>query len=279
MKRRSRQLGFVFSLLLHGAALALFFWWQQQPSESAIDGQSVPVQLSMFAEQPPALVQASAVPPEPVTEPEPETQPAPEPPAEPDPQPTVEPEPDPEPEPEPDPLPEPAPEPKPAVEPDPQPRLRPAPKPVDQRPTESPPVDQPPLKPQSEPEPQLAQPPASAPTLPQAPAGPAASAPRAAEQADLRARYKAQLLAAIERHKHYPARARRRGIEGQVQVGFSVMADGSLQDIHVVKGSGSKVLDKAALEALRKLGRVQPIPAELGLRRWELVVPMAFGLL
>ena len=104
------------------------------------------------------------------------------------------------------------------------------------------------------------------------------SGPTPQEQASIEADYKRALLAAIERHKHYPRMALRMEQEGVVTVGFTVLADGSIVDIHI-EGAGSyPALNEAALEAVRKVGRAMPIPAELGKGRWSFAVPMAFRL-
>lgn len=113
------------------------------------------------------------------------------------------------------------------------------------------------------------------PSAQQAPATPAA-APRTAQQVALREAYKAALLAAIERHKAYPNRAKRRGIEGRARVAFRVMADGRVTDIRLTESSGSKLLDKAALSALRQVKDLPPLPAALQLSEWDLAVPIVF---
>ena len=65
----------------------------------------------------------------------------------------------------------------------------------------------------------------------------------------------------LESFKYYPASARRRGIEGHVEVGFSLSKQGSADQISVLHGSGYAVLDHAAMETVH---RAQPFPAEAG---------------
>jgi periplasmic protein TonB len=50
----------------------------------------------------------------------------------------------------------------------------------------------------------------------------------------------------------YPAAARRRGIEGEVLIKVRVGADGAAEGIEVLRSSGSKLLDEAAVEALER---------------------------
>ncbi len=103
--------------------------------------------------------------------------------------------------------------------------------------------------------------------------------PPAAEKASLRAHYKAKLLARIEKNKHYPNRARRRRIEGEVRVRFTILKDGEVRDVVLDRSSGSEVLDKAALEVVMNLTRVDPLPLKLGMDRWTMIVPLRFKLL
>lgn len=251
----TRRLGFAISLLVHlGLAGGLWLWLRELPSEAARQADVVPVQMAMFAEAPsaPSVVPAPAAMPEPLVDspPEPVLDPPPKPPA----QAATEPQ-----------LATVAPRTVTKPEPKPQPVLNsPLARPV-------------PPKPPSQPVParQVAANPPPPVTAP--PAVPAA-APRTAQLVELREAYKAALLAAIERHKFYPNRARRRRIEGQARVGFRIAADGRLTDIHLVAGSGTQVLDEAALETLRRLARVEPLPPALAMDEWALVVPIVFEL-
>jgi protein TonB len=70
--------------------------------------------------------------------------------------------------------------------------------------------------------------------------------------------YLAALQAAIARHKEYPAMARRRGIEGQVEVSFMLLADGNALDIQV--SGGPRPLRRAAHKAVHRSLRFPPPP-------------------
>ncbi|MDX6749826.1 energy transducer TonB [Geminicoccaceae bacterium 1502E] len=50
----------------------------------------------------------------------------------------------------------------------------------------------------------------------------------------------------------YPPLARRRGLEGRVLLRIAVGADGAVRDVAVVEGSGHRLLDEAALEAVAR---------------------------
>lgn len=71
--------------------------------------------------------------------------------------------------------------------------------------------------------------------------------------------YLAVLQTAIARHKEYPAMARRRGIEGRVEVSFLLLADGNARDIRI--SGGPKPLRRAAHQAVHRALRFPPPPA------------------
>ncbi|WP_167632289.1 energy transducer TonB [Mariprofundus ferrooxydans] len=71
----------------------------------------------------------------------------------------------------------------------------------------------------------------------------------------------------LESFKFYPASARRRNIEGDVDVGFTLTRDGSADQVTVLHGSGYAVLDHAALETVY---RAQPFPVADGRYQFRL---------
>ncbi|OGQ88299.1 MAG: hypothetical protein A2512_03060 [Deltaproteobacteria bacterium RIFOXYD12_FULL_56_24] len=74
-----------------------------------------------------------------------------------------------------------------------------------------------------------------------------------------RKRYLAGLLAHIEAHKFYPLAARRRRLEGTVQVRFTLEAGGMISNLEV--SDGEPILEQAALEAVE---HAMPLPAPKG---------------
>lgn len=79
---------------------------------------------------------------------------------------------------------------------------------------------------------------------------------------------------AVARHKHYPARARRRGWQGRPQIGFSLDESGIVRDVRVLQSSGHATLDKAALKAVLQASPIvgadpylrSPLQLRLGIR-------------
>ena len=90
--------------------------------------------------------------------------------------------------------------------------------------------------------------------------------------------YLAALAARINRGKFYPRLARRLGEEGRAVVGFVIQRDGTLTDLRIVESSGHRRLDEAALETVRRVAPVEPIPDVIGRAQWPISVPIAFSL-
>jgi protein TonB len=85
-----------------------------------------------------------------------------------------------------------------------------------------------------------------------------------------------RLMERINANKDYPRYSRVRRETGEVKVGFTILKDGSIQDIRIVEASPFPALNEAALNAIRKVAKTDPIPEELHRTRWENVVPMRF---
>jgi periplasmic protein TonB len=107
-----------------------------------------------------------------------------------------------------------------------------------------------------------------------APPGPAglAGEPRAEDGA-----YLAGIRRRIQESLEYPQAARRRGIKGTVQLEILIKPDGAISGVSVAGSSSHPLLDDAALEAARSLGR-QPFPAGLLPRPMRVILPVVFDL-
>ena len=72
----------------------------------------------------------------------------------------------------------------------------------------------------------------------------------------IRQRYLSQLLTYIEGYKYYPHKARRRGMEGSIQVSFELLPNGEIN--RLVTSGGPLLLRQAAKGAVHK---ALPLPA------------------
>lgn len=93
---------------------------------------------------------------------------------------------------------------------------------------------------------------------------------------DLAFKFQQALQRHIARFQRYPARARDGGLEGTVQVLFLLRRDGTVVDAWVVSTSGETILDKEALETVRRAEPLPPIPGELP-DQLRVLLPVAFA--
>jgi TonB family protein len=78
--------------------------------------------------------------------------------------------------------------------------------------------------------------------------------------------------------KIYPDFARKMGYQGKIMVAFRIGRDGKILNLSVSKSSGYKILDEAALEAVKEAGPYPPIPNELNKNFLKLKIPISYAL-
>jgi protein TonB len=88
--------------------------------------------------------------------------------------------------------------------------------------------------------------------------------------------YKSKLIRLVERYKYYPLKARSNGIEGTSTVEFTVRSNGNISGVSLARSSGIKILDQAALQTIKRIGRAPPLPNSR--KRWKFNIPMTFDL-
>jgi protein TonB len=76
----------------------------------------------------------------------------------------------------------------------------------------------------------------------------------------------------LARHVYYPPEAVAQGLEGEVRLLLSLAEDGRILAVSVAVGSGSPLLDHAALEAALAMGRIADVQGA------ELLLPVVFRL-
>lgn len=108
-----------------------------------------------------------------------------------------------------------------------------------------------------------------APAEPAARASPVVRSPLTAAAA-VRAREQAQRK--LNHHVFYPPEAIEQELEGEVTLRLLLDASGRVIDAAVMSGSGHAVLDQAALDAARQIGRIDAGGAP------ELLLPVQFRL-
>ncbi|MDR1362501.1 MAG: TonB family protein [Spirochaetaceae bacterium] len=71
----------------------------------------------------------------------------------------------------------------------------------------------------------------------------------------------------------YPAQARRTGLDGVVEVLFTLNVDGGVVDISIKKSAGAEILDEAAIAAIKSAAPFRAPPVSV-----KLLVPVVFNL-
>jgi len=85
-----------------------------------------------------------------------------------------------------------------------------------------------------------------------------------------------ELYELLNKNKKYPKMAKRRHLEGTSYVGFTLCKDGSIKDVVLIKSSGHKILDKASLKLLKKIGFYKPIPETVSKASLNLKIPIKY---
>jgi protein TonB len=91
------------------------------------------------------------------------------------------------------------------------------------------------------------------------------------------ASYLAMLRRRVHEAMRYPAAARRRGLTGTVHLDIVLEPSGRIADVALARSSSHGVLDDAALDAVRSLGRV-PFPDDVRPRALRVRLPVVFEL-
>ncbi len=90
--------------------------------------------------------------------------------------------------------------------------------------------------------------------------------------------YLREVYRRLAAHKDYPPMARRQHQQGVVMLRFTISASGQVDGSGISRSSGYNLLDRAALETLKKVGRFPPFPTGLTRSQLTIEVPLAFRL-
>jgi len=104
-----------------------------------------------------------------------------------------------------------------------------------------------------------------------------AGALSAGQRAALLADWAGAIRARVERRKAYPRAARAARASGTVLLRLTVAADGTLLASGVAEASGHAALDRAALDALSRAGRLPAAPAGFDRARQVFTLPLRFA--
>lgn len=94
----------------------------------------------------------------------------------------------------------------------------------------------------------------------------------------MRSAYLRSVMRKLENAKTYPVRARLKGIEGTVEIGFTILSDGSVGGVEKRRTSGWTLLDAAAADLVARASPFDPVPEELGAAPLRIVAPVTYSL-
>lgn len=130
--------------------------------------------------------------------------------------------------------------------------------------------------------PPLSAPESAPPTLATAPALTTEDVAKAdqvnARRASIEAKVQARLLTDLARHFEYPSLARRRGWQGMVLLSVMLKPDGVLEHVRVSQSSGYDVLDRSAMDTMRRVGHIAEAKHWLNGQGLELLLPIVYRL-
>ena len=107
-------------------------------------------------------------------------------------------------------------------------------------------------------------------------AAPAAMAEQASEV--MLAQYRLAVIEAARRYKRYPPVALDNNWQGRAEVRMAIGADGTIAALSVRSSSGHEILDREALDMIRKAKPVTPIPTSLRGTAFTVDIPVVFSL-
>ena len=81
----------------------------------------------------------------------------------------------------------------------------------------------------------------------------------------------------IQRVWFYPAQAAQRGINGQLTLSFQVARDGALISVHIADSSGFKILDMAAIKAVREAAPYYPFPTTITKKKLPILATFVYS--
>ena len=89
--------------------------------------------------------------------------------------------------------------------------------------------------------------------------------------------WESALVARLERFKRYPPEAQSRGESGIAQLAFSIDRSGGVHRAHIIRSSGSSLLDRETLALPGRASPMPPPPPEVRGAQIPIVVPIRYN--
>jgi periplasmic protein TonB len=118
--------------------------------------------------------------------------------------------------------------------------------------------------------------PVAAPPVSVASSAPTAASPGPEVDPSARAQYLIDLSKSANKYRVYPREAREHNWTGKAELKLTIGENGHIRDLAVANSSGYDVLDKSALETIRKAVPITEIKAALRNKEFTIIVPYTF---
>ncbi len=90
--------------------------------------------------------------------------------------------------------------------------------------------------------------------------------------------YGSRLAAWLNKYKRYPRRAQKLGQQGTVKIRFTIDRTGKVLSSHLLRSSGSELLDREVRSLVYRASPMPPIPKTLARAKLTVTVPIRFSL-
>lgn len=82
--------------------------------------------------------------------------------------------------------------------------------------------------------------------------------------------YNRWLEVKVNQYMRYPELAKASGLQGVIYIQFTILKDGTIGAIDILKSSGYKILDDEVVESIRRAGPFQPLPEDWHMDRYSI---------
>lgn len=89
-------------------------------------------------------------------------------------------------------------------------------------------------------------------------------------------RWQKRLMVHLYKHKRYPRKARNRRIQGTIELWFKMDKYGRILDKRIISGGGKTLLANAALNILKRAGKLPAPPNKMPGETFEFTIPVDF---
>lgn len=91
-------------------------------------------------------------------------------------------------------------------------------------------------------------------------------------------RYQDIVKQRIESARHYPSWARKQNIQGETSIKFTILSNGAVGKINLIRSSGFQILDQETIATIQRANPFPPLPKEVNLSSVQMELSLVFKL-